>query len=135
MVKAEIKQNCIVKSLKEKVLESLGYESDEFSLSYRGREICDANDLEFYRIENDDLLILEKDRRDHFHQDLESVENAREWLEENIGMAGSEAELRNYSRTSRGEKEMIFGFEDQMAKLVLSEGKVEDYGLVSSKNM
>lgn len=136
VVKVELDKGCSVGGLKEKLMKNLDSQiAPDLILTYKGRKMSDDRKLDFYGIEEYDMLVLEKDRNGYFHPDLEAVETAREWLEENIGLAKAEVELREYNRTSSGEKEMMFGFENEMAKLSLSEGKVEDYGLVSSKNM
>lgn len=134
VVKVELDKDRRVGSLKKKLIKDLDYQAAaDLTLSYRGRRMSDDRRLDFYGIEENDMLVLEKDQNSHLSPDLEAVQSARDWLKENIGLA--EAELRDYIKTGGGEREMMFEFENEIAKLSLSEGKVKDYGLVSSDNM
>lgn len=135
VVEVEIQGNCRVDNLKKQIVESSDLDHEGLTLLYKGRKMCGDADLDRYSIEDNDLLVLEK--RDKVDPDvgLEAVEDARDWLRQNIVTSGTTVELRDYSLKEEGEKEMIFELESEMAKLIMSGGKIDDYGLVSSKNM
>lgn len=135
VVEAEIEGGCKVEILKKKIAESLNFDHEGSTLFYKGRKISDDADLERYSIEDNDLLVLEKRDKVDLDPGLEAVKDTRNWIRQNIVTSGTDVELRDYSLKEGGGKEMIFELESEMAKLSMSGGKIDDYGLVSSEKM
>ncbi|MFW5946510.1 MAG: hypothetical protein ACOCSJ_00735 [Candidatus Natronoplasma sp.] len=138
VLEARLEFECEIVLLKKKLVEYLGYEMSEYyTLNYKGMKMSEERTLDFYGIEEHDLLILEenpqKGKKYPLDKDLETVEIAKKWLEENIGVARSMTDLLKYRRTDDKKSEMFFEFKDKTVKLLSSKDKIEDYGFISSK--
>jgi len=138
VLEARLGFECEIGSLKEKLIEYLGYGmSEDYTLRYKGMKMSEERTLDFYGIEKHDLLVLEenpkKGKKYPLDKDFKTVESAQKWLEENIGVARSMITLLKYKINDDKKREMLFEFEDKTVKLLSSKDKIEDYGFISSE--
>ncbi|MFP3872724.1 MAG: hypothetical protein ACOCTR_04910 [Candidatus Natronoplasma sp.] len=104
-----------------------------FSLHHRGIELAEDKALDSYGLEEYDLLSFVSEDISELRSDLaedeKSVLSSKRWLEENIGVKGSEIELFRFSRADDDTRDVRFEEvgEKGLFKLTISDGKVVNY--------
>lgn len=123
--------------LKRKIASDLrGVSPSDIFLYHKGIRLSEDHLPKFYGIESNDLLVLKEEPsydsnlKEDMLEDYEYVEEAKRWLEQNIGL--SELDLEKYERVVEDDRRMIFRSEGLRYKLTLSEDGIDDYVALSS---